>query len=192
MELSHEERLANCLAVIEAKKAAAKIKFNARKRQYMRERYKKAGGLEQKQRFRENNPNYEKEYMVEYRRKFPDKRKLTEKKSQLKKKYGITLDQRNSMLAAQDYCCAICQAITPGVTGRDWHTDHCHSTKKVRGILCSRCNLMLGHALDNPDTLAAGAAYLREHDARIREERSEQPSHTRADHRDGSYVQPHA
>jgi hypothetical protein len=75
----------------------------------------------------------------------------------LKSKYGLTPEGRDKMLQQQGNCCAICKATTPG---RGWHIDHCHKTKRVRGILCQHCNLMLGHAQDNPERLLAAIAYL--------------------------------
>lgn len=38
--------------------------------------------------------------------------------------------------------------------------DHCHATERLRGTLCSHCNLALGHAFDDPSRLRALAAYL--------------------------------
>ena len=38
--------------------------------------------------------------------------------------------------------------------------DHCHTTMKVRGILCHNCNTALGLIGDNIDTLSAMISYL--------------------------------
>jgi hypothetical protein len=43
--------------------------------------------------------------------------------------------------------------------------DHCHNSGKFRGWLCVRCNLILGHAKDNPVLLEKLAVYVRTHDA---------------------------
>ncbi len=40
--------------------------------------------------------------------------------------------------------------------------DHCHSTGKLRGFICSECNLGLGKFKDSLHILAAAQAYLRE------------------------------
>lgn len=80
-------------------------------------------------------------------------------------KYGITLDEKEQMLAAQGGC-DICGTIVPG--GRGWHVDHDHSCcpgdrscgKCVRGILCANCNLGIGYFEDSPEFLAAAIGYL--------------------------------
>src|SRR5260370_3719882 len=41
--------------------------------------------------------------------------------------------------------------------------DHCHARNKVRELLCSGCNSMLGFSGDDPDILMEGARYLRAH-----------------------------
>jgi recombination endonuclease VII len=75
-------------------------------------------------------------------------------------KYGITLDQRNAMLLEQNYLCCICQADLRQVSN---HTDHCHISGKVRGILCHSCNVGLGHFRDNPQLCALASEYLLKH-----------------------------
>jgi RNase P subunit RPR2 len=63
------------------------------------------------------------------------------------------------MVAAQGGICAGC--LRPLEPGRKTNVDHCHSTGRVRGILCPNCNTTLGLAYDNPETLERLAAYLR-------------------------------
>lgn len=80
---------------------------------------------------------------------------------QLKVNYGIGLDEYNKMLAGQGGACAICsepQTETLCV-------DHCHSTGKIRGLLCRKCNTGLGCYKDNADLMRLAIRYLgREHD----------------------------
>lgn len=69
-------------------------------------------------------------------------------------KYGLTAEQYDAMLVAQGNCCALCKADRPGGKGK-WHIDHYGGTNRavfnqcdaslVRGILCHRCNVSLGH-----------------------------------------------
>jgi hypothetical protein len=75
--------------------------------------------------------------------------------------YGLKPADYDAMLAAQGGACAICGE--PGKTwaDRNLNVDHDHETNKVRGLLCGRCNCMLGYARDRTDVLERGAAYLR-------------------------------
>ncbi len=66
------------------------------------------------------------------------------------------------MLAAQKGVCAICHKTCKPV-GRKLgrlSVDHDHTTQKVRGLLCGKCNLGLGYFGDSPDTLVNAILYL--------------------------------
>lgn len=78
----------------------------------------------------------------------------------LRTQYGLTPEQFDSMLAAQGGICPGCKTATPGGQFNQWHVDHDHETGAVRGLLCRKCNLLLGYAKDNPDTLRRLAEYL--------------------------------
>jgi hypothetical protein len=92
----------------------------------------------------------------------PELMALVQRKSTLKAKYdGMTLEDYDFMCRYQNNCCAICSCDNPGKGIKNWHIDHDHVTGAVRGLLCSRCNLMLGKANDNPYLLDAAADYLR-------------------------------
>lgn len=84
------------------------------------------------------------------------------------KKYRLRPEQVRQLWRDQGMGCAGCgkPVAEPGTDGRGpdsslhTHIDHCHTTGKVRGILCSGCNLAIGHAKDNPDRLRKLAEYL--------------------------------
>lgn len=81
------------------------------------------------------------------------------------RKYGISLEDYNSLFTKQHGVCAICLCPETRVdirTGRIMalSVDHCHTTGKVRGLLCFKCNGILGWAKDNPVILNRAAAYL--------------------------------
>jgi hypothetical protein len=57
-----------------------------------------------------------------------------------KRRYGITLEEFNIMLSNQNGKCAICNKSQKSLC-----VDHSHSTNKVRGLLCRKCNLGIGH-----------------------------------------------
>jgi hypothetical protein len=83
----------------------------------------------------------------------------------IRKQYGITLEEYNNMLEAQDYKCAIC-GNEDEVEGRRLAIDHCHSTGDVRGLLCGKCNRGLGLFYDNQELLNKAIQYLKQSLAR--------------------------
>ena len=84
------------------------------------------------------------------------------RKYQLKHQYNLTPEEFNKMLDNQSHKCKICLVVLQlGRYSRErLNVDHCHSTKKVRGILCAMCNHMLGCARDSVDILRSGIYYL--------------------------------
>jgi hypothetical protein len=72
--------------------------------------------------------------------------------------YGITSDKYAMILVSQGGVCAVCRGECK--TGRRLAVDHCHLTKGIRGLLCNRCNHLLGLAGDASDILRAAAEYL--------------------------------
>jgi len=74
------------------------------------------------------------------------------------REYGLTHDEYLALLETQGGACAIC-----GGSGqrRQLAVDHDHVTGAVRGLLCDRCNPMLGYARDNISVLEAAIEYLK-------------------------------
>lgn len=72
-----------------------------------------------------------------------------------KYRHGITTEQYDGMVSEQDGRCAIC-----GRDDGDLRVDHCHDRSVIRGLLCDRCNRGLGFFADDPERLAAAAAYV--------------------------------
>jgi hypothetical protein len=97
-----------------------------------------------------------------YRVANKDKVLETERRSKLKKTYGITPAQYDQMLAEQNAQCAICSAKKTGGRTKLFFIDHCHNTGRVRGLLCMRCNTGLGLFLDNPKFLLNAISYLKD------------------------------
>lgn len=71
----------------------------------------------------------------------------------------LTWDQYLLLLEVQDGRCAACGEL---VTDRS-PVDHDHATGRVRGILCSPCNLAAGHLDESPAKAVKLAVYLRRH-----------------------------
>lgn len=81
--------------------------------------------------------------------------------SHLLRTYGLTPEDKLSLLEAQDFKCAICNDLL--VESRRTHVDHNHVTGKNRKILCQSCNHGLGNFKDNPEVLRKAAQYIEEH-----------------------------
>jgi hypothetical protein len=109
----------------------------------------------QKARYR-SNPKYREESRKAYHRVYKEcpKYKKRVKEYGLKKRYGLTVEGYNILFTQQG------NTICTTTHATKWHVDHCHTSGKVRGILCQQCNHMLGLAYDNPAVLAAAVEYL--------------------------------
>ena len=100
-------------------------------------------------RWRKNNPEYDRKY-------------------DLRRNYGITLDERIGMAHNQKGLCAWCEKPLPneGLAGGGCAVDHCHDTGVIRGIVHLQCNLDIGalerECLRHPDPIA----HLKEYNLR--------------------------
>jgi len=77
----------------------------------------------------------------------------------LKKMFGITLNQYESLLLAQSGVCALCGTSDPKGRGA-FHVDHDHVTGVIRGLLCHACNTGLGKLGDDPLRVSRAIQYL--------------------------------
>lgn len=81
----------------------------------------------------------------------------------LAKKFGMTVEEYRELSASQDDTCAICRRPESAVrNGKPLPlaVDHCHVSESVRGLLCGKCNTLLGLANDDIETLQSAIAYL--------------------------------
>jgi len=102
-------------------------------------------------------------YMREYARKLRAVNPDYSKNAFLRRRYGISIDRYNEMLADQNGCCAICgKAEANEIRGKvvALAVDHCHDTGTVRALLCSACNTALGLFNDDVALLAKAQAYV--------------------------------
>ena len=94
----------------------------------------------------------------------PEDRIVVRRKCKLKLKYGMSVEEYDILWEKQKGVCAICglPEIRKHQNGQIVRlaVDHCHKTGKVRGLLCSHCNLMLGSARDDINILLKGIQYL--------------------------------
>lgn len=145
----------------------AKRKWSAEHKEYQHQWY-----LDNKERLKESRKentrrwqekvgkNYIQELQKIWRRK---DRKLHPEKYrdyQLTHKYGIKDSDYQKIGESQNWKCAIC-FIHVSKLKVNLATDHNHLTKKVRGLLCRPCNIMLGMAREKPEILSNAIEYLK-------------------------------
>lgn len=95
----------------------------------------------------------------DYDKKYRQGRRLVDKNKELLRNYGIGLKEYTDMLISQDYKCKICQ-LNEHESSQMLSVDHCHSTGKVRALLCVSCNMALGGLKDSVVLLNRCIIYL--------------------------------
>lgn len=93
---------------------------------------------------------------------------LCTSKAFLRYRYGITVKDFQALILQQNNKCAICKNKLDiqdnGVQrSKNVAVDHCHTSGKVRGILCKNCNVGLGFFKDSVENLNAAILYLKQH-----------------------------
>lgn len=88
--------------------------------------------------------------------------KITAKKQKqrdyyYKRTYGLSLDTYDKIKASQNNACKICEKTDCKLV-----VDHCHTTERVRGLLCHNCNVALGHLRDKPEVIGKCIEYLQD------------------------------
>ena len=114
---------------------------------------------------RARNPERYRSLRREWNQKNPEKVRAMHLK-----KYGMTPERYEAMLRVQGGHCATCSATDPGRGRKYFFIDHDHDCcptklkccgKCVRGLLCNRCNRVLGFLNDNTLILHSLSWYLR-------------------------------
>ena len=142
-----------------------KEKINKYKIQWAKNNKEKV--KESKSRYRKNNIEKIKKYKIQWDilnigkiKKYNKTNFFKKKNRDVKRKYGITIDQYRDMLSQQLSGCSICNK-TIIETGKLLGIDHDHETKKIRGLLCDKCNRGLGFFNDDIELLTKAIKYLK-------------------------------
>jgi hypothetical protein len=83
---------------------------------------------------------------------------LSKRRRYERRVYGVTKDVWYEMFGSECAICAV-DVLTLPVNQRCF--DHCHTSGRVRGILCHRCNSAMGKFEDDPALLERAAQFLR-------------------------------
>ena len=106
-----------------------------------------------------------------YRRNL-DKNRDSVYEQSIRRRFGMSLDAYNDVLAHQGGVCALCGHPEKGSnrdgSQRRLHIDHDHSTGRIRSLLCSGCNAGLGGFKEDPHRMGEAIRYLKRHASEVR------------------------
>lgn len=112
------------------------------------------------QEWREKNRSDYNSYVSMWRGENPERQHATE----IKRRYGLSIERYNEMLAEQKLQCAICGGQhDPSKKRGRLYVDHDHKTGEVRALLCKKCNSAIGYFEENPDAMLKAIDYLKNH-----------------------------
>lgn len=116
--------------------------------------------------WQKKNPDKIKKYQ-ENTKNHPDYA-FRNRKEFLWRKYKITIEDYKKLLIEQSNICAICKKEDLTIEANSLRLkglciDHCHRTGKIRGLLCNKCNPMIGYAQDSIEILQSAIDYIRHH-----------------------------
>lgn len=109
-------------------------------------------------------------YKREYSRKYyaiPENRaklRKAEIRHNLKRWYGITLEEKRQMWRDQKGICKVTNCNKKLDSANESCVDHNHKTGKVRGLICRNCNFIIGHAHEDIKILEGIIEYLKKYD----------------------------
>lgn len=134
------------------------------RKKYLDEYYKRPEAIARR---RERNKKYNKTAKgISRRKKYNNSPRGIElnkkhKRKQSLSKYKIKEEKYYEILKNQTGLCAICKSDSPRrKSSKNFTIDHSHTTGEVRGLLCHPCNVLLGMANDNIETLKSAIDYL--------------------------------
>jgi hypothetical protein len=111
---------------------------------------------------KEHIKKYQKQYRIDNRKKYKEYcmyNKEKRRNSHIKRLYNITPEQYNELFNVQEGRCPICGKHQDDFK-RPFGVDHDHKTESIRGLLCDKCNLLLGYAKDDIILLQKAIDYL--------------------------------
>lgn len=135
-------------------------------REYHRDRYRAdpQRGIASTRAWQAKNKTRINEQARQYRKSWSPERRAKNLAAQRARtflqRYGLTHDDYEAMLARQKGCCALCNRLPEQERYKRLNVDHCHTTKVVRGLLCTPCNHALGMLGDNAVGLARALKYV--------------------------------
>lgn len=113
---------------------------------------------------RKRNPEIEKRRRAKIRKEYKSPEfQAKQRNAMLKSRYGITSEIYEDLLLKQGGVCAICGENNNHKNHKCLHIDHNHKTNTVRGLLCLRCNTLLGLCNEDSEILKKATDYIYRH-----------------------------
>lgn len=112
------------------------------------------------ERYQKNKEKYLKRN-EEWRQNNLERVALNNWRKNIRRDYGMTIEDYDIIYNNQEGCCAICKKHSSTFRIR-LAVDHDHETGKVRGLLCDRCNRGIGMLQDSPEICRQAAKYIEE------------------------------
>lgn len=98
------------------------------------------------------------------------KERVAKRLKHVQSRYGLPKHGYSSMLRNQRHCCNICRKHQRDLPST-LCVDHCHTTGKVRGLLCNKCNTAIGLLEESLKTVRSAARYLKKHQTTLQDYR---------------------
>jgi hypothetical protein len=101
-----------------------------------------------------------KDYYNKLQRNYREENRDKFKQWRLKRNWNLTVEEFNSMINTQSNKCFICETTFSDVKGKRPNVDHCHSTGRIRKLLCTKCNTAMGLLNENVSILSKMINYI--------------------------------
>lgn len=132
-------------------------KILKRNKDYYNSPHGKVKKIESVKKYKAKHVGKFKKYAEEYRSKPENKDRL--KHLNLIRRYRISLDEYQSMYDKQNGLCEVCCTSSERLLA----VDHNHKTGRIRGLLCSQCNLAIGNSKEDVKILKNMIKYINKH-----------------------------
>lgn len=122
---------------------------------YLRNRDKRIRAVQE---WKRRNPTKYAEQKRRYQQDpvYREKKRVSDRAGYLRRKYGLSVSDYEFLAASQGGVCAVCgKADQSGL-----HIDHAHDSRRIRGLLCGKCNKAIGLFDERPELFAEAARYL--------------------------------
>ena len=114
---------------------------------------------EHRKKWKLKNPSKMMDYKKRWAERNPEKIAFYQWRQHIRRKYKISVEEYNNLFESCQGRCSICN-VRQTECKKKLAVDHNHTDGKIRGLLCSQCNVGLGMFNDDPNLLLKAIEYL--------------------------------